>query len=116
MKHFLANSNEDSRYKTDSRFDEALFRDYYSYGFWKGARAGAMSLMTAYNAYNYSTARSAKGDFVRLKEVVAHDGPTITLHSINPSPEYTDFTLNLDDVQRLFNVVKKVPKVRNYGI
>ena len=52
MKHFLANSNEDNRYKTDSRFDEALFREYYSYGFWKGARAGAMSLMTAYNAYN----------------------------------------------------------------
>ena len=52
MKHFLANSNEDSRYKTDSRFDETLFREYYSYGFWKGARAGAMSLMTAYNAYN----------------------------------------------------------------
>ena len=52
MKHFLANSNEDNRYKTDSRFDEALFRDYYSYGFWKGARAGAKSLMTAYNAYN----------------------------------------------------------------
>ena len=52
MKHFLANSNEDSRYKTDSRFDETLFREYYSYGFWKGAKAGAMSLMTAYNAYN----------------------------------------------------------------
>ena len=52
MKHFLANSNEDNRYKTDSRFDEKLFREYYSYGFWKGARAGAMSLMTAYNAYN----------------------------------------------------------------
>ena len=52
MKHFLANSNEDNRYRTDSRFDEELFRDYYSYGFWKGARAGAMSLMTAYNAYN----------------------------------------------------------------
>ena len=52
MKHFLANSNEDGRTGTDSRFDEALFRDYYSYGFWKGARAGAMSLMTAYNAYN----------------------------------------------------------------
>ena len=52
MKHFLANSNEDNRYKTDSRFDEEQFRDYYSYGFWKGARAGAMSLMTAYNAYN----------------------------------------------------------------
>ena len=52
MKHFLANSNEDSRYRTDSRFDEKLFREYYSYGFWKGAKAGAMSLMTAYNAYN----------------------------------------------------------------
>ena len=52
MKHFLANSNEDNRYKTDSRFDEALFRDYYSYGFWKGAKAGSMSVMTAYNAYN----------------------------------------------------------------
>ena len=52
MKHFLANSNEDNRYRTDSRFDETLFREYYSYGFWKGARAGAMSLMTAYNAYN----------------------------------------------------------------
>ena len=52
MKHFLGNSNEDNRYKTDSRFDETLFREYYSYGFWKGARAGAMSLMTAYNAYN----------------------------------------------------------------
>ena len=52
MKHFLANSNEDNRYKTDSRFDETLFREYYSYGFWKGAQAGSMSLMTAYNAYN----------------------------------------------------------------
>lgn len=52
MKHFLANSNEDGRTHTDSRFDEALFRDYYSYGFWKGAKAGAKSLMTAYNAYN----------------------------------------------------------------
>ena len=52
MKHFLANSNEDGRMHTDSRFDESLFRDYYSYGFWKGARAGAKSLMTAYNCYN----------------------------------------------------------------
>ena len=52
MKHFLANSNEDNRYGTDSRFDESLFRDYYSYGFWKGAKAGAQSVMTAYNRYN----------------------------------------------------------------
>ena len=52
MKHFLANSNEDGRVHTDSQFDEVLFRDYYAYGFWKGAKAGAKSLMTAYNAYN----------------------------------------------------------------
>ena len=53
MKHFLANSNEDGRSFTDSRFDEALFRDYYSYGFWKGVRdGGARSLMCAYNKYN----------------------------------------------------------------
>ena len=52
MKHFLANSNEDNRYSTDSAFGEDLFRDYYAYGFWKGAKAGAKSLMTAYNSYN----------------------------------------------------------------
>ena len=32
-------------------------------------RYGSYSLSTAYNAYNYSTARIAKGDFVRLKEL-----------------------------------------------
>ncbi len=32
-------------------------------------RYGSTSLSTAYNAYNYSTARIAKGDFVRLKEL-----------------------------------------------
>lgn len=53
MKHFLANSNEDNRYATDSVFDEELFRDYYSYGFWKGCiEGGSVSVMTAYNAYN----------------------------------------------------------------
>ena len=53
MKHFLANSNEDGRTYTSSDFDEALFRDYYSYGFWKGVvDGGSRSLMTAYNKYN----------------------------------------------------------------
>lgn len=53
MKHFLANSNEDGRSYTSSDFDEALFRDYYSYGFWKGVKdGGSRSLMTAYNKYN----------------------------------------------------------------
>ena len=53
MKHFLANSNEDGRSFTSSDFDEALFRDYYSYPFWKGVvEGGSRSLMTAYNKYN----------------------------------------------------------------
>ncbi len=30
---------------------------------------GAYKLATAYNAYNYSTARIAKGDFIRMKEI-----------------------------------------------
>jgi len=32
-------------------------------------RYGSTSISTAYNAYNYSTARSANGDFVRMKEI-----------------------------------------------
>jgi hypothetical protein len=32
-------------------------------------RYGSTTLRTAYNAYNYSTARIAKGDFVRMKEI-----------------------------------------------
>lgn len=53
MKHFLGNSNEDGRCFTSSDFDETLFRDYYSYGFWKGVKdGGARSLMCAYNKYN----------------------------------------------------------------
>lgn len=53
MKHFLANSNEDGRCFTSSDFDETLFRDYYSYPFWKGVKdGGARSLMCAYNKYN----------------------------------------------------------------
>ena len=52
-KHFLANSNEDGRGYTDSRFGEDLFRDYYSYGFWRGVtKGGGRSLMCAYNKYN----------------------------------------------------------------
>ncbi len=37
---------------------------------------GTYKLRTAYNAYNYSTARIAKGDFVRMKEVsLGYDFP-----------------------------------------
>lgn len=53
MKHFLANSNENDRTKNSSDFDDRLFREYYSYGFYKGVtEGGSRAFMTAYNKYN----------------------------------------------------------------
>ena len=52
------------------------------------------------------------GNCVRLKQIVGQTGDSITCHSLNPSPEYCDFTLRLDDVYRLFNVVQVQPKPR----
>ncbi len=41
------------------------------------------NLAYAYNAYNNSTARTAKGDFIRLKEVsLAYDIPAKVLNSL----------------------------------
>lgn len=53
MKHFLANSNENNRYINSSDFDERLFREYYSYPFYKGVvEGGSRAFMAAYNKYN----------------------------------------------------------------
>ncbi len=53
MKHFLANSNEWGRTFTSSDFSDKLFREYYSYPFYKGVtEGGSQAMMTAYNAYN----------------------------------------------------------------
>jgi beta-glucosidase len=53
LKHFLANSNEDTRTYSSSDFDERLFREYYSYPFMKGfIEGGSDNYMTAYNKYN----------------------------------------------------------------
>jgi beta-glucosidase len=53
LKHFLGNSNEDTRTSSSSDFDERLFREYYSYPFMKGfTEGGAACYMTAYNKYN----------------------------------------------------------------
>lgn len=52
------------------------------------------------------------GNCVRLKEITKQEGDIITLHSLNPSPEYTDFTLDLNHVYRLFNVVQVQPKIQ----
>jgi beta-glucosidase len=53
MKHFLANSNENNRSYNSSDFDERLFREYYSYAFFKGVTdGGSQAFMAAYNEYN----------------------------------------------------------------
>ncbi|NPA35801.1 MAG: beta-glucosidase [Chlorobi bacterium] len=53
LKHFLANSNEEGRTFTSSDFNERLFREYYSYPFFKAfTEGGARCYMTAYNKYN----------------------------------------------------------------
>lgn len=53
MKHFLANSNEDGRDSTSSNFDTRLFREYYSYPFYKGiTEGGCRAFMASYNSWN----------------------------------------------------------------
>jgi len=53
MKHFLANSNENGRDSSSSDFSERLFREYYSYPFYKGVtEGGSRAYMAAYNRYN----------------------------------------------------------------
>lgn len=53
MKHFMANSNEDGRDSTSSNFDERLFREYYSFPFYKGiTEGGSQAFMASYNSWN----------------------------------------------------------------
>lgn len=53
LKHFLANSNETTRGKSSSDFDDRLLREYYSVPFRMGfIEGGARSFMAAYNAWN----------------------------------------------------------------
>lgn len=50
-----------------------------------------------------------------LKEIVEHitEEGYITCHSLNDSPEYTDFRLNIDEVQALFYVIDVNKSVSN---
>lgn len=48
-------------------------------------------------------------DTIVCKEILDHDVQSgiITCHSLNTSPEFQDFKLNLDDCLQLFNIIKK---------
>ncbi len=53
LKHYLANSNETTRTRSSSDFDEQLFREYYSVPFRMAIRdGGARSFMASYNKWN----------------------------------------------------------------
>lgn len=47
---------------------------------------------------------------ILCKQIIDHDVENckITCHSLNPSPEYADFQLSLNDVHQLCNVVQRV--------
>lgn len=48
-------------------------------------------------------------DTIVCKEIINHDVEKgiITCHSLNNSPEFQDFNLNLNDCHQLFNIIKK---------
>lgn len=75
---------------------------------------GSYALSTAYNAYNYSTERIAKGDFIRMKEIsLAYELPQKVLANVplkkvnfkfqvtNPFLIYSDKKLNGQDPEFL---------------
>jgi transcriptional regulator with XRE-family HTH domain len=54
-----------------------------------------------------------KTEGILLKQILEHDIEqcTITIHSLNPDKKaYPDQTLQLDDVEQIFNVVQKIDK------
>lgn len=53
---------------------------------------------------------------VLIKQIVEQDleKGTITFHSLNTSPEYSDFTLEMDKIRALYYVLQKKPKTVKY--
>jgi beta-glucosidase len=96
MKHFLANSNENNRTYNSSDFDERLFREYYSYAFYKGITdGGSEAFMAAYNKYNgipctvSPVLRNVAMKDWGLRGIISTDGGAfkqlLTTHSYYPS-------------------------------
>lgn len=88
-------------------------------GEWKCLRDGDKVLVRELEYDNWRTLRAGDhrfwvlvfGSSVLIKEISSFDPTTgvITCHSLNPSPEYADFTLSLDDVRHLYYVIKLKP-------
>jgi beta-glucosidase len=96
MKHFLANSNENNRTYNSSDFDDRLFREYYSYAFFKGVvEGGSQCFMAAYNKYNgipctvHPVLRNVTMNDWGLRGIICTDGGAyrqlLTTHAYYPS-------------------------------
>jgi len=96
MKHFLANSNENNRTYNSSDFDDRLFREYYSYPFFKGVvDGGSQCFMAAYNKYNgipctvHPVLRNVTMKDWGLRGIICTDGGAyrqlLTTHAYFPS-------------------------------
>ena len=96
MKHFLANSNENNRTYNSSDFDDRLFREYYSYPFFKGiVDGGSQCFMAAYNKYNgipctvHPVLRNVTMKDWGLRGIICTDGGAyrqlLTTHAYYPS-------------------------------
>lgn len=51
---------------------------------------------------------------ILCKQIVEQDleRGTITCHSLNPSPEYGNFELKMDDIRQMFNVIQRVSMMK----
>ncbi|NDV63688.1 S24 family peptidase [Bacteroides sp. 224] len=60
-----------------------------------------------YRDYPYWIVVTQNG--ILCKQMVDHDVETgmITFHSLNPSPEYRDFQLHVNEIRQLYNIIKK---------
>lgn len=47
---------------------------------------------------------------ILCKQIVNQDVErgVITCHSLNPSPEYSDFELSFNDIRQMFNIIQRV--------
>jgi beta-glucosidase len=85
LKHFLANSNENQRTKSNSEFDQRLFWEYYSVPFRMGfEEGGAKGVMASYNAWNGTpmVINPVLKDLLQRKwgvEVLSSDGGAVKL-------------------------------------
>ena len=53
---------------------------------------------------------------IMCKQIVGQNLETeeIMVHSLNTSPEYRDFTIRLEDIKGLYNIVQRVPRPGGY--